>query len=710
MKKLLLLFAVMAMVLPGCKKINEELDVLGARLDKLEQETIPTIDEQIAAINVSLDALDAMDGELKGYIDGLTATATNLQEQINATNTKIDEVKSALQNEISTAKAEVLAELEALETELKNELSQINTTIETLKTKDEELDQKIADLRTYVDTELGKTTDWVNATFATLEQYGKLTEDVAAVQALVENYKNEATQALNTAIANLETSLKAWVGEKLADYAKIADVNAEIAKLEKAITNGDSALQKQLDELKSQLETTKQEVTKAYQKAIKEAIETNNGVINAKIAEEIGKVNGLIEELNSKLAQLQIQVDKNTEDIAKLLARIQSVSYIPTYEDGKATVQYLNKISQVTLDFEITPKDAVAELAKVWEDAVSLKAVYTQTRAVSFVDMPIVAFEADAENGVITVTASGENLSAEFFNGDQTASVRLAISDGNNSVTSEYTSMIAAAVTGISEFVVPINEIWYTSTGGAVVEPYATDVFGANIVSNTYKNGQGIITFDAPVTSIGEAAFQKCVDLTSIMIPYSVMSIGIHAFFECSDLESFHGKYASLDKRCLVIEGRLLSFAPAGLEDYTLPDGITVIGKTSFEHCESLESITISNEVTSIEQYAFYKCYNLTSATFGNSVTSIANDSFKHCTSLKSVMIGNGIASIGDDAFKHCINLTSVYCKALTPPSLGLNTFFDNDSNRKIYVPKNSVEAYKTADGWSDFADQIIGE
>ena len=77
------------------------------------------------------------------------------------------------------------------------------------------------------------------------------------------------------------------------------------------------------DPLKSQLETTKSEVTEAYKKAIKEAIETNNGVINAKIAEEIGKVNGLIEELNSKLAKLQIQVDKHFSAFYLLLLPVE---------------------------------------------------------------------------------------------------------------------------------------------------------------------------------------------------------------------------------------------------------------------------------------------------------------------------------------------------------------------------------------------------
>ena len=89
MKRLLLCVSAVAMILSGCGKINEELDALGNRIDKLEQEAIPSINEQIAAINVSLENLSAMDKELKDYIDGLQATAESLQGQIYATNTKI---------------------------------------------------------------------------------------------------------------------------------------------------------------------------------------------------------------------------------------------------------------------------------------------------------------------------------------------------------------------------------------------------------------------------------------------------------------------------------------------------------------------------------------------------------------------------------------------------------------------------------------------
>ena len=865
MKKLLLLVAVVAMVLPGCQKINDAIDDLGNRLDKLEQEAIPSIDEQIAAINLSLTSLDAMDKELKGYIDGLTATASNLQEQINNTNTKIDEVKAELKNEISTAKAEVLAELKALETELKTELEQINATIAILQAKDEELDSKIANLQTYVDTELDNTTDWANATFATLEQYNGLVQEIATIKAQIEALNKSVsdletklttkinndiasavatlnadiqqkvseittaytamvtstregitaayTVAIQTAISSLDASLKAWVGEQLAGYYTIAQIDAKITALNSAITNGDDALQQELNTLKNQLTTTANEITTAYKKAINDAINTNNGVINSKIANEIATVNNRINSevatINAKLATLQTQVDKNTADIAKLLARIQSVSYIPTYDDGKATVKYNGNTSHVTLDFDVSPKDAVVELVKVWQNAVSVKAVYTKTRTVKFIDMPIREFETDVTNGVITVTASGENLLAAFFAGTQSVSACLAISDGNTSITSGYIPMVAKEYFIQEELgCPPSNEIWYKSSSGQIPfecgwfygEDLTTkEIFGANFISHTYGGGKGVLIFDGPVTKLGKGSFDypyggEDHPLLGISLPNTITSVEEGAFQGCQNLVGFYGDLASDDNMCLVVDGVMCACANSDeeinsyiipdnviainhyvfhpniksitlhnnvksislfpqvfscdtsldiiiqdlsawcnmqfiggstggpdlnggtillngkpLKNITIPNTLTTINDYIFASCSDLTTVTMGNNILSIGRCAFYSCKSLTSVTIGNSVTSIGYSAFKYCSSLTSVTIPNSVTSIGGGAFFGCSNLTSVYCKSTTPPTGGYSMFSSYVSGRKIYVPRQSVEAYKAAEYWSEYASDIEG-
>ena len=253
------------------------------------------------------------------------------------------------------------------------------------------------------------------------------------------------------------------------------------------------------------------------------------------------------------------------------------------------------------------------------------------------------------------------------------------------------------------------NEIWYTSSDGNIVTPCKTSFFGVNIVSNTYENGKGVITFDAPVTLIGEGAFEGCDRLASITIPNGVTLIGEDAFEGCSSLVSitipdsvtsieeesfvgcenlvgFYGKYATPDNRCLVVNGVLISFAPVGVAEYTIP-----------------------NSATSIGSCAFYGCYNLASVTIPNSVTSIGDFAFSGCSSLPSVTIPDGVTSIGYKVFENCTNLTSVYCKPTTPPAGDSYMFNRNASGREIYVPRNSVDAYRSAEGWSEYASDIVG-
>ena len=126
---------------------------------------------------------------------------------------------------------------------------------------------------------------------------------------------------------------------------------------------------------------------------------------------------------------------------------------------------------------------------------------------------------------------------------------------------------------------------------------------------------------------------------------------------------------------------------------YTTSDNRPIELDTSLENMEVSNTysngqgvLVFEDIVTEIESYTFYYCENLTSLKIPDSVT-----------------------KIGDFAFSGCSSLTSVYCKAITPPTGGYNMFHNNASGRKIYVPTNSVNAYKSASDWSDYKSYIVG-
>ena len=122
------------------------------------------------------------------------------------------------------------------------------------------------------------------------------------------------------------------------------------------------------------------------------------------------------------------------------------------------------------------------------------------------------------------------------------------------------------------------------------------------------------ITIPDSVTEIGYKAFSGCSSLTSVTIPDSVTNIGGSVFSRCSSLTAFYSKFASADNRCLIVDGELDSFAPAGLTEYTIPNSVTSIGDAFFG-CSHLTSITIPNSVTVIGRCAFSYCSSLASVT-----------------------------------------------------------------------------------------------
>ena len=142
------------------------------------------------------------------------------------------------------------------------------------------------------------------------------------------------------------------------------------------------------------------------------------------------------------------------------------------------------------------------------------------------------------------------------------------------------------------------------------------------------------------------------------------------------------------------------------LIDIQIPNDITYIGGTAFYGCHGLKSLDIPNSVTSVSTQVFSYCSGLISCTIGSGLTAIKYGFLQSCSALKSINIPSGVTSIGDYAFINCYSLTSVRCNPTSPPTLGTDVF-KNTNNCPIYVPSGSVEAYKSASGWSEYASRI---
>ena len=183
-------------------------------------------------------------------------------------------------------------------------------------------------------------------------------------------------------------------------------------------------------------------------------------------------------------------------------------------------------------------------------------------------------------------------------------------------------------------------------SGGYTYYYYETDCKGKVIIPET-------VTFDGKT--------------------YTVTSIGDHAFYY---------RYPS-----------------SALTSISIPNTVTSISNFAFYNCSGLKDITIPNFVSSISAHAFRYCAGISHVTIPENVTSIGTQAFSDCSSLATIVIGSSVTSIESSAFSGC-PLSSITSLALTPPAA---SGFPNTSTAKLYVPKESVELYRTTSGWNYF-------
>ena len=329
-----------------------------------------------------------------------------------------------------------------------------------------------------------------------------------------------------------------------------------------------------------------------------------------------------------------------------------------------------------------------------------------------------------------------DNPRTIIVNGDATYTAEFLSVQYSIKVESADESQGAVSVELVSTVGKEKDRIYYTSSDGNIVTPYSATVFGANIVSNTYQDGQGVIIFDSPVVSIGGKAFYNCKSLTSVTIGNSVTSIGESAFMGCKSLTS-----VTIPNSVTSIGGWAFYWCHS-LTSVTIPNSVTSIGKYAFYGCSSLASITIPNSVTSIGDEAFYDCSSLTAInvdsnnpnycsvdgvlfnkdqttliqypkgntrseyTIPNSVTSIGNAAFRGCSSLTSVTIPNSVTSIGSEVFYGCSSLTSINVDSNNPNYSSVDgVLFNEDQTTLVAYPGGKQGAYTIPNSVTSIGD-----
>ena len=219
---------------------------------------------------------------------------------------------------------------------------------------------------------------------------------------------------------------------------------------------------------------------------------------------------------------------------------------------------------------------------------------------------------------------------------------------------------------------------------------------------------------------IGNYVFQSCTSLTEIDLKdmKSIVEAGTSIFDGCTNLSVIYinnegyrtaqgwSEYSSLMSMNIEPEPAL-SFS-----DGLLYGSISAISSTDLDELRippmDILYVSLPN-CTSVSMETFRNCYDLTSVSLPM-CEHIGNGAFFHCNSLTQVSLPV-CSYIGNNAFYGCYLLSIItigYSGVCSMPDDAFNGTPIGDGTGSIYVPASLVDAYKTAENWSMYSNQIF--
>jgi len=127
------------------------------------------------------------------------------------------------------------------------------------------------------------------------------------------------------------------------------------------------------------------------------------------------------------------------------------------------------------------------------------------------------------------------------------------------------------------------------------------------------------------------------------------------------------------------------------------------------EAADGVQEMKIIDQGTEISEWQYHKDKNTTKFIITGNITSIGRFTFMHCENLSKIDIGENVTYIGKCAFRkdnrgNMAEIKDVINRNPRPQALNQLQFFNTDLSKTLLrVPKQSLEAYRNAEGWSDF-------
>ena len=184
------------------------------------------------------------------------------------------------------------------------------------------------------------------------------------------------------------------------------------------------------------------------------------------------------------------------------------------------------------------------------------------------------------------------------------------------------------------------------------------------------------------MSSDGNGAFSDANQLAEITLPPNLTTIDSYCFDNCSSLTNI-----------------------------IIPPTVIELGSYAFSSCSSLTGLILPDAITIINDGLFYGCSALTDIIIPGAVTMIGYSAFNRCSNISTLNIPSSVTSIGDRAFANMTMLSTITFHSITPIELNYYLFSENmempPSLTSIFVPSESVDAYKAAPIWSEYANII---